>query len=157
MLPFDGARTCEPKEMTVEKLRPEQRKLWRKTYHQERDRCTAPKIAAERADDAVKEWEARGAFDEETDAASEQRPTIAAHSHAHMRAIASSEHCAVFPGDELRFGAHGKAVVVWPSRPEPGCVTFDVIVRDGILLPGDKATFCSPRPGIATEAVAITG
>jgi len=49
----------------VEKLRPEQRKLWRKTYHQERDRGVEPSVAATRADDAVKAWEDRGAFDED--------------------------------------------------------------------------------------------
>jgi hypothetical protein len=48
----------------VEKLRPEQRKLWRKTYHQERDRGEKPTVAADRANDAVNLWESAGAFDE---------------------------------------------------------------------------------------------
>lgn len=50
----------------MEKLQPKQLKLWRKTYHQERDQGAAPAVAAQKADDAVKAWEERGAFDEES-------------------------------------------------------------------------------------------
>jgi hypothetical protein len=144
--------------MSVEKLRPEQRKLWRKTYHQERDRGVEPTVAATRADDAVTAWEERGAFDESDDArAAPQPPRLIAHSHAKMRAVAAKDGFPVFAGDVLTFAEHRTAIVVWTVLSAGGCVTFDVLLEDGFLTAGDTAIFQKPRPGIAADAVVITG
>jgi hypothetical protein len=139
----------------VEKLRPEQRKLWRKTYHQERDRGETPKIASDRADDAVNAWEARGAFDEGDETTTVVR--VPHHSHARMRAIASGDGYVVREGDELQVGPSGHAVVTRSAMSVSGCVTFDVMVFHDMLNPGDRITFRNPRPGVAIEAVVITG
>jgi TPP-dependent trihydroxycyclohexane-1,2-dione (THcHDO) dehydratase len=50
--------------MDIRQLRPEQKKLWRRIYLQEKERGSSAEIAAREADAVVTHWEARGAFDE---------------------------------------------------------------------------------------------
>lgn len=147
--------------MNDKKLKPEHRKLWRRVYFYEFEelRHTA-EDSANMADRVVAQWEARGAFDDVPESLPSSTTTPAAlvpHSHAKLRALVSGDGFHVFSGDALHFGMHGRAVVAWTARSVSNCITFDVVVESGQLMPGDKVVFRDPRPGIAADAVVVTG
>lgn len=63
-----------------QKLKPEHRKLWRRIYLLEYERCgQTQSCAADIADDVVAQWEERGAFDDDTNVAP---PTVTTSSSA---------------------------------------------------------------------------
>jgi hypothetical protein len=70
-----------------EKLRPEQRKIWRRIYLTAFDAGSTPRESERMADEAIEQWEKRGAFDEEAN------PSPPKHHIAPPL-------CGVFPGDE---------------------------------------------------------
>lgn len=140
------------------KLRPEQQKLWRKTFHQERDRGVEPRIAGERADEAVKVWDERGAFDENAHvplAFTFDDGRICAWITISTRA----EGCTLFAGD-----------VVCDKLGYTWTVADTALYRDGALVRimsraplsespriGDTMTFNPPRPGCSTDAIYSAG
>lgn len=141
------------------KLRPEQRKLWRKTFHQERDRGLHPGLAAQHADDAVTAWEERGAFDDQDVG---PRPFMLTDGRvcAWVRIAASADGCTLFAKDTLRDAAGRMWDVGDTATYHDGALVRIVgacdIARELPAL-GDELEFDNPRIGCAARALYVAG
>ena len=144
----------------MEKLRTEQRKLWRKTFHQERDRGVVPDLAAKNADEAVRAWEERGAFDEE------QLPCVRPFWDANTQRLVSwvlviiwPDGATLFAGDALT-DEHGQRWLLADTATYRDGEIVRMSSEDSApRIPsfGSPMLFVSPRVGCVAKATYVGG
>jgi hypothetical protein len=151
----------------ADKLRPKQKKLWRRIYLDMFDGGANVVDAVIAADLAVRQWEERGAFDDETivdpvdaSATVEEKwngvhTAYIHHSHVKMTAHAADGCFRVFHGDELWIGLDGLAKVEGSWESSENSIVFDAVVFGAPPAIGATARFVTPRVGIGHDAKVI--
>lgn len=153
----------------TEKLKPEQRKLWRRIYLAEFECCNAsPEEAAAMADKVVAQWERRGAFDEATIdattiATAHSEPSIidqTVHPHHHLRVRFPIYDVGSRPavGDTLFCESstdRGHGVVCSYRIHKSDTIDVNIVAHGGNPNEGATWTFYAHRPGIGASGTVL--
>lgn len=137
----------------TEKLKPEQRKIWRRIYLSAFEGGATNEQSATMADIAVKQWEDRGAFDDDPQDKANSPPSITPHFHLRIRFPFHETGARPYVGEKLFYWADGSlqgtGVVVSYRIHASNELEVHAVTQGGNPNVGAEWQFEKPRTGIS--------
>jgi hypothetical protein len=142
--------------MTI-KLRPEQRKLWRRIYLNAFETGANVRESCAMADESVAEWEARGAFEEVDESSSSTIRECIPHTHLRLRVKLGDSNARPSPGDIVTHAEplNGSGVVVSYRCHEAGFLEVHVVACGGNSNVGAEWAFVKPPRGFSDHGIVV--